>query len=210
MREANRIWTTQICIGGKMKTTELYFEMILIGLETSVWISFSFVNIIGNVIVDLIYKVLNNFSSSLLLIGIFYIIGVLLDRFADIVFQERENYYRRKSGFKNKTSVAIWQKNNVEKYAEFTRVRGRILRASIINLPLITLTLIWYIFNNLCSLNLIFYILALGILFTYVAWKSYNETLEKYYARAHILEMSEKDDVKVAQENKKDEKNDIQ
>lgn len=176
-----------------MKTTELYFELILIGLQTSIWMSLSLVNLIGNIVIDWIYKVLDNFSSSILLIGILYIIGVLLDRLADIVFQERENYYRKKSGFINKTSVAIWQKFNVGKYAEFTRVRGRILRASIINLPLIILTLTWYIIENLYTLNLILYIWTLGIIFTYVAWKSYNETLEKYYARAHILEMSEQD-----------------
>lgn len=177
-----------------METTQLYIELIIIGLETFGWISVCIVNFIGNKVISNFSSVLNNFSSSLLLIGILYIIGILMDRLADMIFQKGEDKIRNASGLKAKSSFLIWKKYDAQKYSDYSRSKIRILRASIINIPLITMSVIWYILEYFEEFYAVaIYILILGILFTYISWKSYNLSVKRYYDKACALEASEKE-----------------
>lgn len=176
-----------------METTQLYIELIIIGLEGFIWMCTFLVDIIGNKAISVLTNIIGNFSSSLLLIGILYVIGILIDRFADIIFQKKENAIRNKSGLQAKSSILVWKKYDAEKYAEYSRTRVRILRASILNLPMISISFILYVIRCLDKFYmLVIYILILGILFTYVSWKSYNLSLIRYYDKACALEASEK------------------
>lgn len=69
----------------------------------------------------------------------------------------------------------------------------RILRTSIINIPLITISFLWFALKNEYSILLILYILVLGILFTYISWKSLIKSTNTYYNKARTLQLSEKD-----------------
>ncbi len=71
-----------------METTKLYIELIVIGLETFSWMCIFLIDIVGNKILNFFTKIIDNFSSSLLLIGFLYIIGLLFDRFADMIFKK--------------------------------------------------------------------------------------------------------------------------
>lgn len=174
-----------------METTQLYIELIIIGLEGFIWMCTFLVDIIGNKATSVLTNVLDNFSSSLLLIGILYVIGILVDRFADIIFQKREDAIRNKSGLKAKSSILVWKKYDAEKYAEYSRTRVRILRASILNLPMISISFMLYVMKYLDKFYmLVIYILILGTLFTYVSWKSYKLSLIRYYDKACALETS--------------------
>ncbi len=174
-----------------METTQLYIELIIIGLESFVWISICIINIIGNKVISYFSNVLNNFSSSLLLIGILYIIGILIDRLADMVFQKGEDKIRNASGLKAKSSFLIWKKYDARKYSDYSRSKIRILRASIINIPLVTMSIMWYILKYFKeSYAILIFILFLGIFFTYISWKSYKLSIERYYDKACALERS--------------------
>lgn len=173
-----------------MKTTQLYIELIIIGLETFIWMSIFLINSIGYEIGDIIINVLNEFSTSLLLIGILYIIGILIDRLVDMIFQKREDKIREQSGLQIKSSFLLLEKYNIENYADYSRSRIRILRASIFNIPLIVIAFLWYVNKYVTKSYLaVIYILVIGIFFTYLAWKSYNLTVKKYYDKVRILEM---------------------
>ncbi len=74
-----------------METTQLYIELVIIGLEAFGWISFFVIDIIGNKVVSIFNNILNNFSTSVLLIGVLYVIGILIDRLADIIFQKKKS-----------------------------------------------------------------------------------------------------------------------
>lgn len=175
-----------------METTQLYIELIIIGLEASIWMCIFYINIVGNKIMNIITNIVNNLGSSLLLIGILYIIGVLVDRLADVIFQKTENNIRSKSGMKAKSSIIIWGKNNQSDFANYARTRIRILRASIINIPLIMISVVWYTLEYYeWQTILVIYILSLGILFTYVAWHSFVKLVEIYYDKARVLEMND-------------------
>lgn len=45
----------------------------------------------GNKVINIFNNILNNFSISLLLIGVLYVIGILIDRLADIIFQKKKS-----------------------------------------------------------------------------------------------------------------------
>lgn len=173
-----------------METTKMYIELIVVGLETFVWICMFLVDIVGNKIISVLEKILNNFSVSLLLIGILYVIGVLIDRLTDIIFQKFENKIRKESGLQAKTSFIIWKKYNLENFSDYTRSRIRILRASTINIPLIMLSLVWYVFIFYKQFSVIIYIYFIGMLFMYASWKGYKKSLKTYYDKACILELN--------------------
>lgn len=174
-----------------METTQLYIELIIIGLEGVIWMCAFLADILGNKITSVLANILDNFSSSLLLIGILYVVGVLVDRLADIIFQKKEDDIRIRSGLHAKSSIIVWKKYNAEKYAEYSRTRVRILRASILNLPMISISFILYVIKYLDkSYMLVIYIIILGVLFTYISWKSYNLSLIRYYDKACALESS--------------------
>lgn len=69
---------------------------------------------VGNEIVSALNEIVNIFSSSLLLMGIIYIIGILVDRLADMIFQKGENNIRNASGLQAKSSFLIWRKYNAD------------------------------------------------------------------------------------------------
>lgn len=175
-----------------METTRLYIELVIIGLEGFIWMCTFLVDVIGNKAMGVLADILDNFSSSLLLLGILYIIGILVDRLADFIFQKKENAIRNKSGLHAKSSILVWNKYDAENYAQYTRTRIRILRASILNLPMISISIMLYVMKYLDkSYMLIIYTLILGTLFTFVSWKSYNLSLIRYYDKACALESSE-------------------
>lgn len=176
-----------------MEFTQLYIEMVIIGLEASIWIYTSFLDISGNKIFDGISRITDSFALSVFLIGILYVIGIVMDGIANIIFQNNENKIRQKSGLQAKSTILIWQETEqAKKYFEYARSRIRILRSSVVNIPLISVTLIWYVFrfeyNRLFSL----YILFLGAFFTVMAWMAFQKLLNSYYNKARVLELSRK------------------
>lgn len=174
-----------------METTHLYVELIIIGLETSVWMCMVYINIVGNQILETISKILNNFASSLFFIVFLYVIGILMDRLADMIYKKTENKIRRESELKAKTSLIIWKKYDQEKVSDYIRSRIRILRISTLNVPLIAISFLWYVLVSAESpLFLTIYIIFLGILFTYISLKSYLKSVRDYYNKAKALESS--------------------
>lgn len=86
-----------------------------------------------------------------------------------------------------------WKEYDTQKYSDYSRSKIRVLRASVINMPLITLSAVWYILKYTETFYiLIIYVSILGIFFTYISWKSYNLSLKQYYDKARALEASKK------------------
>lgn len=177
-----------------METTQLYVELIIIGIEGFIWMCTFLVDIIGYEAKGFLAYILGNFSASLFLVGILYVIGILVDRFADIIFRKKESSIRNTSGLHAKSSFLLWKKYGVVRYAEYSRMRVKILRASVLNLPMISISFMMYAIKYLEKFYMIvIYILILGTLFTYVSWKSYNLSLIEYFNRTRELELSEKE-----------------
>ena len=174
-----------------METTSLYVELIIIGLETSMWLASSFLWVTDICNAYIVAKMLDKLPASILLLGLMYVIGIIIDRFADMIFKKKENIIRKESGLKSKSSIVIWTKSKQEEYFKFTRSKVRILRASIINIPLFTVSAILCIIKYMDATKnyqLILFAVICGIFFSWFSYKGYKEALTNYYNKAKILE----------------------
>lgn len=176
-----------------METTALYVELIIIGLETSLWIT-SFIIYLTNLsILKYVGILLEKLPASILLLGIFYVLGMIFDRIADLTFTKSENKIRIKSGLEAKSSIIIWKQADQESYLKYTRSKVRILRSSSLNIPLITFSLLLNITKYYKSpLRLLFFLIVVGILISYFSFKGYKQTVASFYDKARILELDKK------------------
>lgn len=172
-----------------METTSLYAELIVIGLESFLWITgfcvyFTDIAAIKNVI-----DIFSSIPISIISLGIMYVVGIVMDRVSDVVFQQLENRCRSESGLKAKTSIIILGKEGRENYFIFSRTKIRILRASVLNLPLIFIAIELNLMKYLeCNIGLIYFFFVVGRLMVASSIVGYIQSLKSFYNRARILE----------------------
>lgn len=130
-----------------MATTSLYVELIIIGLETMMWITSFSVYFTDIQYIFVIEKIIETLPASVFLLGVMYILGLIFDRIADLIFQKTENQIRVKSGLKAQSSILVWTESKQEEYFKFTRSKIRILRSSAINIPLFVISIISIVCN---------------------------------------------------------------
>ena len=111
------------------------------------WISSFFIYLTDIKYTSLIEKFLEKIPASIFLLGILYILGLIIDRVSDWLFDKVENKIRTPSGLYTASSILIWKKSDQEEYFKFTRSKIRILRASSINAPLFTVSMVLNIFR---------------------------------------------------------------
>lgn len=172
-----------------MGTTSLYVELVIIGLETMMWISSFFIYLTDIKYISLFEKILEKIPASIFLLGILYILGLIIDRVSDRFFNKVENTIRASSGLVAASSILIWKKSDQEEYFKFIRSKIRILRASSINAPLFTLSMVLNIsrYYGWKTPLFVFVIIIGGILSAASLW-GYVLTVKNYYNKAKILE----------------------
>ena len=173
-----------------MGTTSLYVELIIIGLETMMWIVSFSIRLTDIKYISIIVKIVETLPSSIFLLGIMYILGLIFDRVSDLIFKKTENQIRDNSGLKAKSSILIWAESNQEEYFKFTRAKIRILRASSINIPLFVISITMNIVKYYRAGYLfLFFVAVTGCILSYFSWAGYKQTITNYYDKARILEM---------------------
>lgn len=116
-----------------MDTTELYVEYIIIGMETLLWITMGIFLIIGDTFSGIILYCITNLLPSIMTIGLCYILGLIIDRVADLLFEKRKQKIKIKYTLRSGTSIIVWEKFSNSTYAKFTLSRIRILRSTALN-----------------------------------------------------------------------------
>lgn len=173
-----------------METTSLYAEMIIIGLETSVWISMVSALLTDFWILEKLKYILEKLPAAILLLGLLYIVGIVVDRAADTLWSGFEKKLKKASKLEVASSILIWKSSGQDNYFVYTRSRIRILRASVVNFPLITLStvlIVCYLLND-CQLFCIF-IALLGTVLTVFSFVGYRQSIISYYKKARLLEL---------------------
>ena len=172
-----------------MGTTSLYVELIIIGLETMMWIASFSVCFTEIQYIFVIEKIIETLPASILLLGIMYILGLVFDRIADLVFQKTEKQIREKSGLKAKSSILVWTESKQEEYFKFTRSKIRILRSSTINIPLFVISIIMNVVKYYQSGYLfLLFVVVTGCILSYFSWAGYKQAITNFYNKARILE----------------------
>ncbi len=144
-----------------MSTTALFVELLIVGLESLVWISLFLCAFFG---VDWLLGLINIFEKADLfittvLVGFAYLIGILLDELFDSLTGWWSN--RIKSSIHEKGLPKMWDmqayifshsKEAIEQLG-YIRTRVRIMRSSIFNFALIGISAVLFVNNQIASVN---------------------------------------------------------
>ena len=179
-----------------MGTTSLYVELVIVGLETITWISSFSIFLTDIKYISVIKGLIEKLPSSIFLLGIMYILGLIFDRISDWLFKKKEKQIRNNSGLEARSSILIWKASMQEEYFTFTRSKIRILRASTINIPLIVASIALNVLKYYPSKYIFLgFILIVGGVFSYFTLVSYNHSIISFYNKAKILEELKKTEV---------------
>ena len=171
-----------------MTTTALYVELIVIGVQVELWML---------ILVDIFYrgvvKSLIGFADNAFIIIAAlipaYVLGMIFDRIADRVFYRRERKIKKDSGLQTSSSILIEETPKMHEFQLYSRSKYRVLRATTLNLPIITIALLL----NLFLINLIDYtgaavILVCGVLLSVISLWGSIKTAENFYCKAQLIE----------------------
>lgn len=172
-----------------METTMLYVEHIIIGLSASVWLSAFFVYFTSLESVEMIKYALEKIPASVFLLGAMYLLGILVDRAADLLTSGIEKRIRLVSHVEAESTITIWQKADQRDFYNYTRTKLRILRGTCINMPLITVSLALDTGRYYAQRTApILYVIIVGSIFSLLAIYGYIATEKNFYRKAKIIE----------------------
>lgn len=175
-----------------MQTTKLYVEYIIIGMETLMWIMLLVLLLLGKSVLCFFDYCIRNFLTSIFMIGVCYILGLLTDRVADELTDEKKNSIKRRFPIESSTSILVWEKVKQDTFAAFTLSRIRILRSTALNSLLIGIV-------GMLVCTFTYHRLMMGmtsIIFfesiAFIAWRSHTNLLINYYKKTQSLELDAK------------------
>jgi hypothetical protein len=171
-----------------MSTTALLVDILLIGIQVLIWITglvFSFL-FPPQSIVTLSEKSPTIFLF--LLIALSYTLGIIFDYIIANFFQLLKSKEEQKVYRDGLVISILAHDKEIQKFLDNQYARLRIVRATVFNLPLITIATCCYILTNpidskltLCSMILL--ILLIGTILTtaaFCSWKSRNKVYWGY------------------------------
>ena len=180
-----------------MKTTALFAEIAIGGLETLAWMLIFIVTIFGPDKINI--SVFHDSSSkTILLLAVAYILGIIFDRLWDIILRSHKDKIRDliidKDVLHKRRLLVFCDSKALAEFFDYIASRLRLARASIFNFIMITIAYVLLISLRVdstkypkYSLLLTGIILGLGlVVLSYVAWRR----LIKTYAEqmSHIQE----------------------
>ena len=139
-----------------MNTTLLFAELLIIGLQASVWLFFMALVIFGVNWFQFLTSVgLADWQTVIVVVAlsVIYVIGIIIDRLADLAFTAWDKKMRNKFFPNAPFPIGVMRfqlgKDNeyLNRQFEYTRSRMRISRASILNFALTTIFGVWLIFQ---------------------------------------------------------------
>lgn len=171
-----------------MNTTALLVDILIIGIQTFLWIAgflFSFIFPFNQALI-----LFEKFPAStfIILVTIFYTIGLIFDYIIANIFTHFKTK-KEKEAYREGLVISILSfDKDIQIFLDNQYARLRIARATLINLPFITISLCCFVMTN--SINLrhplfqsIIAILVVGTIMTIlslIGWKERNKTYWGY------------------------------
>lgn len=178
-----------------MNTTNVFVEILAIGIHTLTWIFLFFFAIVG--IDKLKFDSIPSFLSLVPILLSAYILGILIDRLSDLYFRPTDHKFRKKllETFETECSFLeirffILQKSSeIYKQLEYTRSRLRIARASVINFLMTTVASLFFVYAQLSNffdkhtIHLLYsFITFTGFILTSISYYSFKILAQSYIA----------------------------
>lgn len=185
-----------------MSTTLLFAELIIIGVQAILWIFLLLLTIFGLDWLNILKNLnLSDWQTTIVIVALslVYMIGIIVDRIADLLFAGWDKKLRDKICPKPPMAIAVMRfelgKDNeyLNRQFEYTRSRMRISRSSVVNFTLSTLfglILILTRFGNITPSEKIKYILVIiitGVILFTSALYTWQKLTKTYFGlvKAH-------------------------
>ena len=187
-----------------MSTTTLFVELLIIGFQACVWLFLVVCSTIG---VNSINFIADKFSeyptlTTPLVFALAYVLGIFFDKLAKWLLEESWNggclkslkrrigtcnRNERRDEYQEKYAYVMVRKGQPMTDLAYARSKVRILRASIINIPLITLAVMLYMYSYLKNIPDKWILISLGVTFLdgiavtllFIWLYAYNEVLHQ-------------------------------
>ena len=166
-----------------MNTTAVFVELLIGGIQAFVWISLLLVSFTGYNWVIVVIQYLEKWETliTVVIFAIWYTTGIIVDRFSRLLFiffkpskilrkiKLVERYLNRGTDSSSRLELFVKTGKALD-YLEYFRSRGRIIRLTIFNLLLITISAIIFVITRCNELgcasnqgNLVLIILGIGL-----------------------------------------------
>ena len=171
-----------------MNTTQMSFEMVIIGMQSSVWLYFLLIVSVGNDQARAMFNKINSLSGIIIAIGVFYIIGSVIDRLSGYIFRSRQRKIKKLCGLAE-NDLIMFSTVGLADYLNKTRVQIRVIRSTVINS--IFIILVGTIYAIMEKLPL-WPTATIGIIFLIIIVSSidcYNHRQKAFFSAAKELEV---------------------
>jgi len=176
-----------------MTTTNVFAELLIIGVETLAWIALLIFCLFGYGWID--FSIFNNLAIAIPLAALTYVLGIIMDRVSDTLLAGPDHAIRREvlgeSAAQSFAPLRIYilaQSPHLSTDLDYLRSRLRIMRSSIINFSLLAIFGAAFILTRLHMVPSIHYgaaatVFLVGAILaslSYYAWRASSIT---YYLR---------------------------
>lgn len=172
-----------------MSTTDLFVELIIIGMGSAIWIFLLIASIFGFSWID--SNKLFSLPALIPFLSLTYVVGIIVDRIADTLFERIWSkklfgkYYKNKDDFHNDRRIIYIHEGRLADLLEYGRSRLRICRGWVLNSVLIFLALNLFAWAKVPDFNLKIQVSIFGSFFciflacgTWFSW--YKLTLNDF------------------------------
>lgn len=135
-----------------MSTTNLFVELLVIGVGAAVWTTLLILSVLG---VDWYAPMLlQTYAAAGLGLAVVYVLGVITDRVADFVFDRflsasiRRQHFSTKRNYQDDRRMVMQESDRLADLHEYGRIRIRVARGWAINAVMIGLALQVFIFSQ--------------------------------------------------------------
>lgn len=176
-----------------MTTTNVFAELLIIGIETLAWIALLICSLFGYAWID--FSIFNNLAIAIPLAAAAYVLGIMMDRISDTLLAGADHAIRRSvlgeraaESFAQLRIYILAKSPFLSNDLDYLRSRLRIMRSSIINFGFLAITGATFIISRVVlNLQDKFWAAAVAFLFgmflaslSYYAWRASSTT---YYLR---------------------------
>ena len=169
-----------------MNTTDLFVEILVIGIGAAIWVTMLVLSMLGYSAASLDRL----FSIPALLPGIalVYVLGIIMDRISDVLFDRlfvdsvRKKYYsERKQEFDDRRTILVYSER-LSQLLEYGRSRLRIVRGWTLNFLFMLMSLNVFLWTQPVDSQLRAKVSILGSAFlllrSYLCWYSWRSFIE--------------------------------
>lgn len=141
-----------------MSTTDLFVELIIIGMGSAIWIFFLITSIFGLSWID--SSKFLSLTTLIPFLSLTYVVGIVFDRIADTLFEWIwakklfRKYYENKDNFHDDRRIVYVHEGRLANLLEYGRSRLRICRGWALNSILILLTLNLFVWTRIPDFHL--------------------------------------------------------